>query len=616
MWYHTHKRARRALYGDANKYKVSLFGGDLHHKTRLRVFALPDVPARLVVQGHHPHARPQHAHGAAVLREEVVLADGVFVVHREEQHRELGLRHREVERLVEVRLRLGPHALVRERARGARLRVRHGSGHRHLDVRVRRAHQLRVLEVVPPGAGDDGHGPRPPRRRRRAAQRRVQQILRLAHEPGVPVGDELPAVDPHRLVVRLEVQRDHLRAHGPRRGGVVVVGHEPVPRGVTPQQVLLRERRHDGLLRLLHAAEQFRLSPRTRKQLFAGHGFLEGLELGVLDGHERLQARRGVRLGLVGGVGGIRLVVAFLVVVVVRDLLLRRGGLARRARALLLVLLVLQLVANDHAAAQGGRGRPGRHVPARRDGELFAELLLQDVRHLGALRDAAVVLQRDDDGVLRDRVRVRPDRGDRGPERDGLRARAAVLDDGAVLPAVVAVELDDAAPVQQRALDGVGGRVGQELVPGEVGVVRAVDEVVRHGLVHRGLVNHGLPHHEVVSGEHERVERRGHVVFILQLVGREFVLRVAEKAFQRLLRDDACLFVEVPFEHLPGDVKLRVEHARHGLEEIVRLSLAHAVEVEGSSTRGGGEAGPHLSWNSPNVPSAVRRGDRLRLTVP
>ena len=116
------------------------------------------------------------------------------------------------------------------------------------------------------------------------------------------------------------------------------------------------------------------------------------------------------------------------------------------------------------------------------------------------------------------------------------------------------------------------------------------------------------------------------------------MLRVAEKAFQRLLRDDACLSVEVPFEHLPGDVKLRVEHARHGLEEIVRLrrgtdegkasvrvfvpsdrmvlfgvesdggseaidararsthlSLAHAGEVEGSTIRGSGEAGPHLS---------------------
>ena len=49
------------------------------------------------------------------------------------------------------------------------------------------------------------------------------------------------------------------------------------------------------------------------------------------------------------------------------------------------------------------------------------------------------------------------------------------------------------------------------------------------------------------------------------------MLRVAEKALKRLLRDDASLLVEVPFEHLPGDVDIRVEHARHGLEEIVRL---------------------------------------------
>lgn len=167
-------------------------------------------------------------------------------------------------------------------------------------------------------------------------------------------------------------------------------------------------------------------------------------------------------------------------------------------------------------------------VVVRNEVDGVAEVVVHDGGHLLLLEDGAVDFEGEYHGVWRVLEGVLVESLDDGLEGDFGGHGVAVVDDGGVVGAVPAVELDALAPL----LDGVDvaldAAFAGELVGHEVGVVGGVDVVVGHGLghvVHELHVVDGVGFAEQVGGEllevHEvlvLVQGRGRGVGVEQLV--------------------------------------------------------------------------------------------------
>ena len=131
--------------------------------------------------------------------------------------------------------------------------------------------------------------------------------------------------------------------------------------------------------------------------------------------------------------------------------------------------------------------RGGAHVEHRRlrVDEHIAQRLTADGCEPLLLRRRQVQLQRDEDRVRRRDEGGARDRRKHGFGRDARRERVAVQHLRLAARAVPAVDLDAAAPLQQHTLVHARVRRRRELAARQVGVVRALDEVVGERLRHR-----------------------------------------------------------------------------------------------------------------------------------
>mmetsp|Transcript_37303 Transcript_37303/g.81241 ORF Transcript_37303/g.81241 Transcript_37303/m.81241 type:complete len:226 (-) Transcript_37303:377-1054(-) len=165
------------------------------------------------------------------------------------------------------------------------------------------------------------------------------------------------------------------------------------------------------------------------------------------------------------------------------------GWFLCRAQLLLLLVRVLLLLfqslsqlrtLDEELSAQGERGRGHLlHLPGAEEFDVLnPEDLDERFGHGVLLRDAAVVLQRQDQGQVGLVEGELLDGLDHIGKLELRRQREAVVHNRHPVLSVPAVDLHASAARLQRRLVAEQRALGPELVPGEVRVVRGADEIV------------------------------------------------------------------------------------------------------------------------------------------